>query len=81
MAAINVYRALGAGRALTREEIDTARDHEVRYWSARLGCSTGELRSAIRVVGRSIARVRAYVARQRRHMGSTAAQRLSRFAS
>ena len=80
MAAINVYRALGAGRALTREEIDTARDHEIRYWSARLGCSTDELRRAIRIVGRSIARVHAYVARQRKQMGRTAAPRLSRFA-
>lgn len=80
MAAINVYRALGAGRALTREEIDTGRDHEVRYWSARLGCSADELKSAIRVVGRSVARVRAYVARQRKQMVRPV-PRLSRFAS
>ena len=81
MAAINVYRALGAGLALTREEIDTARDHEIRYWSARLGCSTDELKRAIRIVGRSIARVRAYVGCHRRQMVRTPARRLSRLAS
>ena len=54
-------RVVSAGRVPGRDRINTARELEVRYWTARLGCSAEELRAAIRVVGNSIARVRAYV--------------------
>jgi uncharacterized protein DUF3606 len=59
-------RVVSAGRVPGRDRINTGREFEVRYWTARLGCTAEELRAAIRVVGNSIARVRAYVASRRR---------------
>ena len=58
-------RVFSAGRVPGRDRINTGREFEVRYWTARLGCSVEELRAAIRVVGNSIARVRAYVTTRR----------------
>jgi hypothetical protein len=58
-------RFVSAGRVPGRDRINTGHDVEVRYWTARLGCTAEELRAAVRVVGNSIARVRAYVARRR----------------
>jgi hypothetical protein len=56
---------VSAGRVPGRDRINTGRDYEVRYWTARLGCTAQELTTAIRVVGNSIARVREYVAGHR----------------
>jgi len=54
-------RIVSAGRVPGRNRINTGRDHEIRYWTARLGCSAEELTTAIRVVGNSIASVREYL--------------------
>lgn len=54
-------RIVSPGRVPGRDRINTGRELEVRYWTARLGCTADELRAAVRVVGNSIARVRAYV--------------------
>ncbi|HEY3180236.1 MAG TPA: DUF3606 domain-containing protein [Casimicrobiaceae bacterium] len=62
---LSVARVVSAGRVPGRDRINTGRDYEVRYWSARLGCTTEELCAAIRVVGNSIGRVREYVADHR----------------
>ena len=62
---VSADRVVSAGRVPGRDRINTGREFEVRYWTARLGCTTEELRAAIRVVGNSIARVRAYVAGRR----------------
>ena len=61
----SIDRVVSAGRVPGRDRINTGRDFEVRYWTARLGCTTEELCAAVRVVGNSIACVRAYVARRR----------------
>ena len=58
---LNIDRVVSAGRVPGPDRNNTTRDFEVRYWTARLGCSADELRAAIRVVGNSIERVRAYV--------------------
>ena len=59
----NADRVVSAGRVRGPHRVNAGREFEVRYWSARLGCTADELRGAIRVVGNStIARVRAYVA-------------------
>jgi len=58
---VSIDRVVSAGRVPGPDRINTARDFEMRYWTARLGCTADELRAAIRVVGNSIARVRAYV--------------------
>ena len=58
---VNIDRVVSAGRVPGPDRINTGRDFEVRYWTARLGCTPDELRAAIRVVGNSIARVRVYV--------------------
>jgi len=63
---VSIARVLSAGRVPGRDRINTGRDCEVRYWTARLGCTAEELNTAIRVVGNSIARVREYVAGHRR---------------
>jgi len=63
---VSTDRVVSAGRVPGRDRINTGREFEVRYWTARLGCTAEELRAAIRVVGNSIARVRAYVASRRR---------------
>jgi hypothetical protein len=62
---VSISRVVSAGRVPGRDRINTGRDHEVRYWTARLGCTAEELNTAIRVVGNSIARVREYVAGHR----------------
>ena len=59
---LSAARDVSPGRVPGRDRINTGRDHEVHYWSARLGCTADELCAAIRVVGNSIGRVRAYVA-------------------
>jgi len=59
---VTMSRVVSAGRVPGPDRINTGRDYEVRYWTARLGCTAEELRTAIRVVGNSIARVRAYLA-------------------
>jgi Protein of unknown function (DUF3606) len=59
---LNIDRVVSAGRVPGRDRINTGRDYEVQYWSARLGCTAEELLTAIRVVGNSIAHVREYVA-------------------
>ena len=58
---VGIACVVSAGRGFGRDRINTGRDCEVRYWTARLGCSVDELLTAIRIVGNSIARVRAYV--------------------
>ena len=63
---VSVDRVVSAGRVPGRDRINTGREFEVRYWTARLGCTAEELRGAIRIVGNSIATVRAYVASRRR---------------
>jgi Protein of unknown function (DUF3606) len=62
---VSIGCVVSAGRVPGRDRINTGRDHEVRYWTARLGCTVEELNTAIRVVGNSIARVREYVAGHR----------------
>jgi hypothetical protein len=56
---------VSAGHVPGRNRINTGRDYEIRYWTARLGCTAEELGRAIRVVGNSIARVRDYLADHR----------------
>ena len=63
---VSADRVVSAGRVPGRDRINTGREFEVRYWTARLGCTAEELCAAILVVGNSIARVRAYVASRRR---------------
>ena len=49
----------------TREgSIDLAHDYEVIYWTARLGCSSRQLREAVAVVGPRVSEVIAYLRRQ-----------------
>ncbi len=48
--------------ALGRKLISLDEPHEVRCWTASLGASEIELRFAIRAVGSSAHRVRAYLA-------------------
>jgi uncharacterized protein DUF3606 len=62
---ITADRVVSAGRVPGRDRINTGRETEVRYWTARLGCTADELRGAVRVVGNSIGRVKAYVAGRR----------------
>ena len=62
---MSIGRVVSAGRVPGRDRINTGRDYEVRYWTARLGCTAEELNRAIRVVGNSIVRVREYVAGHR----------------
>lgn len=62
---VSIDHVVSAGRVPGRNRINTGRDHEVRYWTARLGCSTEELTTAIRVVGNSIASVRDYLSCRR----------------
>jgi len=62
---ISIHRVVSAGRVPGPDRINTGRDFEVRYWTARLGCTPDELRAAVRVVGNSIARVRLYGMRRR----------------
>ena len=62
---VNISSLVSAGRVPGRNRINTGRDHEVRYWTARLGCSAEELTTAIRVVGNSIACVREYLSGRR----------------
>jgi hypothetical protein len=64
---VSVGRIVSAGRVPGRNRINTGRDLEVRYWTARLGCTAEELTTAIRVVGNSIASVREYLAGHRNH--------------
>jgi len=64
---MSMGRVVSAGHVPGRDRINTGRDYEIRYWTARLGCTPDELSTAIRVVGNSIARVREYVAGHRRH--------------
>ena len=68
---VSIACVVSAGRVPGRDRIDTGRDCEVRYWTARLGCSVDELLTAIRIVGNSIVRVRAYVAGHRHDFTST----------
>jgi len=69
---ISIDRVVSAGRVPGPDRINTGRDFEVRYWTARLGCTPDELRAAVRVVGNSIARVRHYLTRGRSaRLGST----------
>jgi len=63
---VSADRVVSAGRVPGRDRINTGRESEIRYWTARLGCTAEELRAAIRIVGNSIATVRAYVASRRR---------------
>ena len=63
---VSADRVVSAGRVPGRDRINTGRESEIRYWTARLGCTAEELRAAIRVVGNSIVTVRAYVAGRRR---------------
>jgi len=56
---------VSAGRVPGRNRINTGRNYEVRYWTARLGCTAEELTMAVRVVGNSIASVSEYVAGHR----------------
>jgi hypothetical protein len=62
---VSIGRVVSAGRVPGRNRINTGRDYEVRYWTARLGCSAEELTTAIRVVGNSIASVREYLSCRR----------------
>jgi len=62
---VSIGRVVSAGHVPGRDRINTGRDYEIRYWTARLGCTAEELRMAIRIVGNSIARVREYVAGHR----------------
>ena len=62
---VSIGRVVSAGRVPGRNRINTGRDYEVRYWTARLGCTAEELTTAIRVVGNSIASVRDYLAGHR----------------
>jgi hypothetical protein len=62
---VSIGRVVSAGRVPGRNRINTGRGHEVRYWTARLGCTAEELTTAIRVVGNSIHSVRAYFAGHR----------------
>ena len=40
---VNIDRVVSAGRVPGPDRINTARDFEVRYWTARIGCTTDEL--------------------------------------
>ena len=44
-----------------RNEIALGEDYEVRYWTTELGISREELEQAVRAVGHSAEKVRAYV--------------------
>jgi len=48
-----------------RKLIALEQEHEVRTWTASLGCSEEKLREAVKAVGNSADAVRAYLARQR----------------
>lgn len=39
--------------------------HEVRYWTKELGVTEAQLRAAVREVGTSVAKVRAYLKAKR----------------
>lgn len=44
-----------------RNLISQEQDHEVRDWSASIGCTEEELRQAVKVVGHSADAVRTYL--------------------
>lgn len=44
--------------------IDLTHDYEVIYWTARLGCSSRQLREAVAAVGPRVSEVIAYLRRQ-----------------
>lgn len=41
--------------------ISLSQDHEVRYWTQKLGVTEAELRRAIAAVGNSVKKVKAYL--------------------
>jgi hypothetical protein len=48
-------------RDLTPKQISLDQPHEVRLWCISLRCTSGELREAVRWVGNSPEKVRAYL--------------------
>lgn len=54
-----------AGVSMDRKLIALSQPHEVRDWSASLGCTEAELKAAVAAVGRSAARVRDHLSAKR----------------
>jgi len=50
---------------IDRNRINTAQDHEVRYWTNELGVSAEELRAVVQALGPSVDKVRKYLAGRR----------------
>ena len=56
---VSADRVVSAGRVTGRDRINTGREFEVRYWTARLGCTAEELcadllrRAGLRVLARN----------------------------
>ncbi len=49
---------------LDRKLISLEEDHEVRDWTASLGCTPAQLREAVKAVGHSAEKVREYLSKQ-----------------
>ena len=47
-----------------RTRVNVSEDHEVRYWTDKLGCSTNELRAAVAAKGTSLADVRNWLSKR-----------------
>ena len=51
---------------IDRSRINTAQDHELRYWTKELGVTPEELKAAVQAVGSSADKVRAFLAERRK---------------
>lgn len=49
---------------LDRKLISLDQDHEVRDWTASLGCTPAQLREAVKAVGNSAEKVREYLSKK-----------------
>lgn len=49
---------------LDRKLISLEEDHEVRDWTASLGCTPAQLREAVKAVGHSAEKVREYLSKK-----------------
>jgi hypothetical protein len=41
--------------------IDPEDEHDMRYWTRKLGCTEGELRDAVQIVGQNAKRIAEYL--------------------
>lgn len=51
--------------ALDRKLVSLEEDYEIRDWTSSLNCTEDELREAVKAVGNSAEKVRAYIANSR----------------